>query len=300
VGPPVASAIRDHCPSFRELECYYCDSATVDEDLAGFFRTLPANSLEAFSVMSVNRLGATTFEALAHHAKSLKVLGLTLQSTSFESLHLLSPCTSLKSLKLEALLFANVHWEAEYKDSFLRVTSWLRECLSLKKLRLVQVPDAAKLLGHVLKTPDLRLEELDVYLRDDSLTFYSSLATQSSLDSLSLRRADEDLSDLPASHLTQFVRAILECRSLRTLDIMQTMLTPGDIQDISRTLVSLEDFSFDGEDLRDEIFEPLLEMRNLKMLNSRQSLIFPSSPASFPPLPRGAVLIRNTWITDLR
>src|SRR3569833_1738781 len=101
VGPPVASAIRDHCPSFRELECYYCDSATVDEDLAGFFRTLPANSLEAFSVMSVNKLDATTFEALAHHAKSLKLLCLTLQSTSFESLHQKNPNTTHKSLKLE-------------------------------------------------------------------------------------------------------------------------------------------------------------------------------------------------------
>ncbi len=266
LSPALATAIRDHCPGFKEVECYYCNGPTADVDLAGFFKTLPPNSLEAFSIQSLNQLGEHAFEALATHSQSLRTLRLaTLQSTAFRHLGQLRRCTGLRSLTLEAGYDVNLSWETEHKDSFLEVITWIKDCRSLATLQLFRVPSGSTLLGHVLRAPTVRLTQLDMKLYDDDEAWYTSVANQTSLQSLSLRGHDQ-LLELPPAILTTFVQSLMACRALTKLDIMQTIVTLEDLTAMSESLVYLEDLSFDGDDFRDDIFEPLFQMQHLKTL----------------------------------
>lgn len=177
----------------------------------------------------------------------------------------MSSCTSLTSLTLEAGSPAPLSWEVNFKHSFLQVAALLRESGSLAHLRLVHIPGTTSLLGQVLKSPNLRLADLNLKLvaGDDDEAFYSSLAHQDSLEFFSLLSQDDPLDPATVQHV-QFVRSLCRLRLLKKLDLMQTLLTVDNLRDFGESLLLLEEFSFDGEDLRDDALTALVAFPRLR------------------------------------
>lgn len=274
----VGNAIRDSCPSFRDLTCYHIRGTTVDENMSAFFRALRPNSLETFSVLSTNEIGYETLEGLMQHSMSLKTLNLSsLQNTSLAFLHLLSACPYLESLQIQSATRSPPStWAADDKDPLVEVSNWLKGSTHLRKLSIQNLGGASKLLSEALKSSELRLKDLDVKLIDDEEAFYTSLGSQSDLESLQFRSTAE-VTDLNGIRHDTFVDSICNCKKLKDLDITYTehlQLTPGDLDQIKECLPSLETLEFDGEFLTDLIWEPLSGMPSLISINIIGSSIF--------------------------
>jgi len=244
-----------------------CLGPSVDDDLAAFFAALPSNSLSAFSIINRNRLGKASLDALATgHSSSLRKLNLSaLTAPAFERLGALSSCTRLTSLALEASQPASFDWEGNFKHSFLQLAALLRDLSTLTRLQLVNVPGATTLLGRVLKSPNLRLTDLNLELCEDDgdKDFYSSLAHQADLAAFSLRSRGDPLDPATMQH-AQLVRSLCRLRALKKLDLMQTPLTEENIRDLGETLLLLEEFSFDGDDFQDDVLATLARFPRLR------------------------------------
>ncbi|EPE10990.1 hypothetical protein F503_06085 [Ophiostoma piceae UAMH 11346] len=280
IGEQVAVSIRDNCPKFRELTCFYCDGPSVDEDLASFFRTVRPNSLEVFSVSSKNRLGREALGALSLHASSLKKLVLSdLQGIAFEHVGALRPCTALAQLELEAERTAVVDWLHDYPESFADTVVWLGDCKELTDLKLRNVPGASRLLERVFKSANVQLKALDLTLidadeEDDAkINFYKSLGKQEKLETFILR-SDDVMLDYASVEHTQLINSMSKWRDLKVLDVMQTNLLEGDLEVLAASLENLEEISFDGDLMGDSVLESLLKMRKLKTVNITAGTVF--------------------------
>lgn len=267
----VARMIRANCPLFKEVVCHYCIGTDVDQDLAGFISGLVPNTLESFTIMSVNAIGEQTFRAMTSHSVSLRVLRFCVELPGLTALHFLSGCSNLKEITIEAsgITARGFHWERELKDEFQQVVSWLAGCLSLTSLDLVFVPNASSILHRILRVPEIRLVSLDVKLVHASEHFYSSLGQQTDLESLVIR-SDDELVDLvePASRRHQnFIDSICSCTRLRKLDLMNELLSKDDILRIVESLPLLDDLAFDGDFIGNDFLLPLAGLRLLKTLN---------------------------------
>lgn len=270
-------AQRDNCPSFKDLTCFNIRGPTVNENMAAFFRGLRENSLENFSVLSSNDIGFDALEGLMAHATTLRTLSLlSLQSTSLAFLHLLSKCQYLESLEVECSnLSPPSTWAAGDDDPFLEVAIWLKENKHLKKLRMDRVGGASKLLSEVLKSPDLRLKDLEVILFDDEEAFYTALGTQTSLESLHFRSL-ADVTDSNNFRHDTLVDSICMCKVLKDLNIMYSgvEITPNDLFQFKESLPDLETLNFDGDWLTDEVFPPLSQMNSLTVININGISVF--------------------------
>lgn len=264
----VAEAIRVSCPGFKELVCFNILGSTVDEDLAAFFLGLKANSLETFNVLSANQIGQEALKALENHSSSLRELGLSnIQREAFPHLNALAPCTSLEWLHLESSRDGEMSkWATEFNETFLEVASWLKSCRELSRLEVFRVPGASTLLADVLKSSGLQLKSLDLSLLDDDETFYPALGKQTGLERISFISTDEFLQTATPRHFA-FLNSVCNCRNLRELDLMQFSMSLADLVQIKDTLSKLEELSFDGEMLSDEIWKALKQLPALRMLN---------------------------------
>ncbi|EOO00638.1 hypothetical protein UCRPA7_3868 [Phaeoacremonium minimum UCRPA7] len=264
----VAEAIHVSCPAFKELVCFNILGSTVDEDLAAFILGLRPNSLETFSVLSTNQIGQESLGALQYHSSSLRELGLSnIQKEAFPHLNALSPCDSLEWLHLESSRDGMTSkWATESKDTFLEVASWLKSCSKLCRLEMFRVPGAGTLLADVLKSPELRLKSLELSLLDDDEAFYPALGNQIGLERFSFVSTDEFLQTATPRHFA-FLNSVCNCRNLRELDLMQFSMSLADLVQVKDTLSKLEEFSFDGEMLSDEIWKALKQLPALKTLN---------------------------------
>lgn len=275
----VGISIRENCSAFKDLTCFHLRGPTVDENMSAFFRALKQSSLENFSVLSSNEIGYDTLEGLTkQHSESLKTLTLSsLQSTSLHFLHLLSSCPYLESLQIESNTPSpHSAWAADNEDPLAEVAEWLKGCKHLRKLDIKNLGGASKLLGDVLKSPDLRLRELEIRLVDDDEPLYTSLRSQSDLEVLTFRSMAEVVDNNGLRH-DAFLDSICACKKLKELDIMLLeflQLTPDDLVQIKESLPHMRDLSFDGEWLTDAIWGPLLEMPKLTTININGLSIF--------------------------
>lgn len=245
--------------------------------MSAFFRGLRENSLENFSVLSSNDIGYDALDGLMQHASSLRSLSLlSLQSTSLPFLHLLSNCQYLESLEIESSTPTPLStWAANDKEPLLEVAIWLRDNKYLKRLRIDKLGGASKLLSDVLKSPNLRLKELEVVLFDEEEAFYTSLGNQTSLESLHVRSNAEVPDPNNLRHDT-FLDSICSCKAIKDLNIMYSGIdiTPNDLLQIKESLLDLESLSFDGEWLTDEVFPPLSQMKHLTTININGISVF--------------------------
>lgn len=245
--------------------------------MSAFFRGLRKNSLENFCVLSANDIGYDALDGLMQHAASLRTLSLlSLQSTSLPFLHLLSECQYLESLEIESSTPSPPStWAADDKDPLLEVAIWLKENTYLKKLRIDKLGGASKLLSDVLKSPELRLKELEVVLFDDEEAFYTALGNQTALESLRFR-SHADVTDTNNLRHDTFVDSICSCKALKDLNIMYSGvdITANDLRQFKESLPELEFLSFDGDWLADDIFPPLAQMKSLTIININGISIF--------------------------
>lgn len=274
----VGASLRDNCPAFKDLTCYNIRGSTVDENMSAFFRALKQQSLENFTVLGSNEIGFNAFEGLMQHSTSLKTLQLlSLHSTALPFLHVLTACPYLESLGIEASTPAPpVTWAVDNEDPLIEVANWLKCSTHLRKLSLRTLGGAAKLLAEALKSPDLRLKELDVKFVDDDEAFYTALAAQSDLESLYIRSMTEVNDGNGLRHDT-FLASICACKKMKFLNIMQNehlQLSPMDLTQMKESLLCLEFLQFDGEWLTDAIWQPLSEMPALSTITINGMSIF--------------------------
>ncbi|KAL2017145.1 hypothetical protein VTK56DRAFT_2567 [Thermocarpiscus australiensis] len=264
----VACAIRAHCPAFKELECYYCKGTDVDDELAGFFRSLEPNTLESFTILSLNEIGRETFTALREHSRSLKTLGLlSLERAALQSLNELSDCLALTSLTLEVASNTQRYpWGTECKQVFQEVVQWLQKCVSLKEIDFMFVPGAATILAELLKTPAIRLASLSIRAIDIDLAFYESLAHQKQLRHLVVKIVDYDILEASEPRHVLFADAICNCPELRELDTNE-LFTLEDLERISSALPELEDIVLNGDLIDDDFLIPLRRLPKLRSVN---------------------------------
>ncbi|KAK4123550.1 hypothetical protein N657DRAFT_573148 [Parathielavia appendiculata] len=263
----VARAIRQHCPAFREVECFFCRGTDIDEQIAGFFKNLEPNSLESFTVLSMNELQRKTFKALCNHSRSLKSLALlSLERPALESLNELQHCVSLESLKLEGDWSAQVYdWQTESKQSFQEVVQWLKDCASLKELDFRVIPASTTILADVLKSPTVRLLSLSLKTLDFDDEFCAALQNQSQLQELSIR-FDEELIELSEERRTPLADSIACCHELRELDTNE-LFTFDNTNHMCSSLPLLERIVMYGDLIDDVFLGPIAKLSKLKSLN---------------------------------
>jgi hypothetical protein len=257
--------------------CYFCKGGDVDRQLAGFFSSLAPNTLESFTVSSMNDLGEESFAALSGHSASLKFLTLlSLERPAFESLSLLSDCTALEDLKFEAnSITQRFEWRAQVPQVFDETVGWLKQCASLRSLQLTKVPNAMFLLGEVLSSPKVRLTSLSVKLQDSTGDFFTALADQEDLRMLFIENRAEDVYDQPSHNI--LVQSICSCQQIRELHLLNETMTTDDLDNITKSLALLEELTVDGE-VGDEELMFLARLPRLKLLavNYATSLSFPA------------------------
>ncbi|KAK4165371.1 hypothetical protein QBC43DRAFT_315832 [Cladorrhinum sp. PSN259] len=262
----VARVIRENCPGFKELECYFCQGSDVDEQLAGFFNSLEANSIDSFTIRSRNQLGNKTFRAL-NNSQSSSLKRVTLQDldrSALLALPTLSDCVGLEKLVLEGGWgTATFQWEA---DSLLEMKEWLKECKSLKELELTTIAKAAEILSEVLKNSSISLNSLDLKLVDHKKEFYETLASQINLRHLSLKIVDDTILEATDGRRDLFVDALCCMESLRELNTNE-LFTSADIEKISRSTHQLEELELNGDIILDDFIFELSRMRHLKSIN---------------------------------
>ncbi|KAK4152852.1 hypothetical protein C8A00DRAFT_15882 [Chaetomidium leptoderma] len=264
----VARAIRANCPAFREVECYFCRGTDVDEDLAGFLGTLKPNSLESFTIMSMNDIGGKTFKALCEHSRSLKTLSLlSLEWPVFGSLNELQHCLSLVSLKLEGAPSARRYaWGTECKQVVEEVVQWLQKCAALEDLEFTVVPTSTTILAEVLKSPAINLTRLSLKTSDLVNEFHASLRQQQRLQHLVVKITDEELLEGSDERHMLLADAIACCHELRELDTNE-LFTFEEVEHICASLPLLEDIVLNGELIDDFFLEPIAQLSKLKSLN---------------------------------
>ncbi|KAK3990216.1 hypothetical protein QBC44DRAFT_73200 [Cladorrhinum sp. PSN332] len=264
----VARVIRENCPKFRDLECYFCQGPSVDEQLAGFFSSLKRDSVESFTIRSRNDLCSKTFEALTiSHSRSLRRLTLQdLDRVALLALPRLSSCVDLEKLVLEGGWGASTfQWEDE---SLREMKEWLKRCKRLKELELTIIAKATEILNEVLRHGDqaISLTSLTLKLVDHKPEFYQSLASQTNLRRLTLKIVDDSILGATDGRRDLFVNALCKMEHLRELDTNE-LFTSADIEKISRSTHKLEELVLNGDIIRDAFIKELSRMKHLKSIN---------------------------------
>ncbi|KAK3692200.1 hypothetical protein B0T22DRAFT_6920 [Podospora appendiculata] len=264
----VGKVIRENCPSFKEVGCYWCRGTDVDPELAGFFRELAPNTLESFTIQSLNNIGPETFKALSGHAVSLKCLGLfSLQRPAFESLNLLGGCRRLEALTLESAMESlRFDWKQGFEQQFTEVLDWLQHCTYAKDLRFLRVASASKMLGEVLKTPGIQPLSISIRANEFDDSFYTGLLHQPTLRRLTVRIVDDDVLESNELRRVMFVASLCLCRELRELETNEK-LTVEDLTTISKSCTELEEIELSYDVIDDLFLYPLARLSRLKSLS---------------------------------
>ncbi|KAI1739929.1 hypothetical protein F4680DRAFT_420712 [Xylaria scruposa] len=281
LGSEATSAISESCPHFSELTCFYCFSNTAAEDMAALFLALRPNSLQEFKVLSQNTLSDVTLTALNTHADSLRVIHLrNLRQPAFENLHLLSECTALESLIIEKDFTHRSGLDASRRE---QVAKWISSCKALKELSLHHVQDALPILNRVLQAPEIRLERLLINhfqsaSKEIASATWGALGQQDRLRFLTIASQDGHLEGLVLSHHPELVASICRLSRLVDLNLMQACASSADICSIAAALPSLEELSFGGGAIDEEVLEPLSRLSRLVLLsiNATTSFTFDS------------------------
>jgi hypothetical protein len=246
----------------------------VDEELSGFLNGLTPDTLESFTIMSANRAGPMTYEALSGHSSSLKELSLYVEDSAVAALPLLSKCTDLVELTLDVSATVEPRWEHTNKQVVREIASWLQHCTSLKKLSVINLPGTSSILAEVLKVPTIKLTDLEITIQtaqEDTSAFLSALATQTDLKTFIFRSRDGWFGG------SEFIHAICQSTKLRKLDIVTQMIKIGDFYKIANTMKDVEEFSFDidsDDPIGDECVYALAAMHQLKTLNINATTAF--------------------------
>ncbi|KAF4624701.1 hypothetical protein G7Y89_g13467 [Cudoniella acicularis] len=269
LGSSVASSIVNNCDGFDDLTFYTClPKDNIDEGLASFFSGLKPNSLRSFAALSAGSVGPETILALNNHAKSLKSLKLDgLRSDAIKNLNLLQGCTALESLVIVDG-DRHVDLESTENDVFLEVVDWLGHCNRLFELQFVGVLSSPSILTHLCLRNNIRLRKLVVhgYTLVGNRDFHRAISHQTSLESLDLKA---DAEGAFRDDIDTLIESIIKLPKLKDLTLVSTSdyFRSSEIIKLASHLHTLEEISFSGYDVNDDIWHAMAGLHHLKILN---------------------------------
>jgi hypothetical protein len=265
------AAFRKCAPMFKSLTISEWRDSNADEVFAAFLNHLNSQTLEYLEIISSNRLGELSFDALSAHATSLKELKLnSLSEDAMKNLDKLRLCTSIHILSLEDNTRGQVLLETDHPDVFVEIVAWLSACTKLKDVSMKNFFDGPAILARVLSSPDVVLDRLSLegyeLGRDSTAAFHTALSDQRQLKTVELKGTCEDGNQ---NHLTILVEALCNLQNLQTLrlkdiseDFEETHIT-----NLALRLPMLEDFWTSGQNLGPDVLPVLASMKYLKTLN---------------------------------
>ncbi|KAH8157723.1 hypothetical protein CIB48_g10528 [Xylaria polymorpha] len=258
LGLEAASAISESCPQFSELTCFHCWGETAAQDMAAFFLALRPNSLQRFEVLSRNSLGEVTLTALGSHAESLRVLHLrSLLQSTIKGLPLLSECTALESLVIETEVTDRSGLIAFSQQELAQVAKWISSC---KKIARTQFQPSSRY-------------STDTERKTTSAT-WGALGQQDQLETLTIASQDSFLDGLVLSHHPELMDSICRLSKLVNLNLMQAWVSCADICRIATALPCLEELSFGGELIDEEVLKHLSKLPKLVLLSINATTCF--------------------------
>lgn len=208
------------------------------------------------------------FQTFNSHRKSLSELSLYGKSLSpAHNLSILKGCTNLVSLSLTMIQLTYARSDPLYKDAFLEVVAWLKECKKLRILDCTDIFDGDALLTRVLSESDFNLISLK-YIgsrSQETHKFHQALATQTSLQKLLLTG---DMGEDPVDS-DNLVESLSELVNLRVLCLRKICKSFHDqhVAQLARSLPKLEFLSMSGIGFTDAIWEAFSSLRSLQKLN---------------------------------
>jgi hypothetical protein len=264
----VATSIANNCPQFDELT-FYGSKPDIDQDLASFFSKLKKDSLRSFTALSANAIGPETLLSLNHHKSSLQRLKLDgLRSNTIKTLSFLQECVALEALEIKDS-DSMVNLEATENDVFLEVIAWLGRCDKLRELLVRDLAGGPAILTQVCLRNNIRLRKLQVvgYPLPGNQDFHKALSHQTSLESLELR-ADDAESGF-RDDIDVLISSISQLTKLRYLNLVSTSdyFRTSEILKLSSVLTHLEDLSFGGYDVTDDLWHGMANLHQLRSLN---------------------------------
>ncbi|KAL2067973.1 hypothetical protein VTL71DRAFT_16071 [Oculimacula yallundae] len=264
----VADAIAENCFNFDDLTFFTCFKNDTDHDLASFFGGLRANTLRSFVALSAGAVGPETLLSLNHHTNSLQKLKLDgLRSEAVKHLSYLQGCTTLQSLELSDSEGV-IDLEATENDVFLETINWLGRCEALQELLLRDFVSGPKILTQVCLKNNIHLQKLQVvgYPLAGNQDFHKALTHQTSLQSLELRADPESAF---RDDIDILVASICRLTSLKYLDLQTTSdyFSTNILLTLVAHLPELEEVSFGGYDVTDDLWHGVSQLHNLRSLN---------------------------------
>lgn len=261
-------AIAEHCENFRNLTIHEWMSPDADDSFSAFLNELNSDTLSYFEMISYNKIGKLSFEALGRH-KYLQQLDLgNLDADAVRNLNALKHCTSLHTLKLDDNT-GTVRLQELNNDVFLEVVEWLSSCRELRELSLKKFLDAPAILARVLQSPNVKLTRLSLegytVRTDNAQLFHSSLGDQKSLESVWLKGSGEDTT---ADDLQFMVEGLCNLTNLRELVLKDVSdeFSEEHIITLALSLPLLEEFWTSGGEVSAAILPPLTQLKYLKNL----------------------------------
>ncbi|GFF54489.1 hypothetical protein IFM61606_06656 [Aspergillus udagawae] len=260
--------IRTHCPDFKQITIYrWIDERgrNSETDAEEFLHGLQPHSLEYFEMLSSCHLGPRSIRAIGTQLKSLKELKLT--SLGIEAIAELPSLTAAPVL--EVLVLTDSTPAARNEDFYStinRVSDWIGGCKALRHLELRRFVDDAFLLARVLVAQDIKLLSLSLtgYTMAGSRDFHRSLASQDSLQRLSLRGEG---SEIPEDN-ELLVQAICQLHNLHELELkdISDYFTPDHLMSFAPYLPDLEKLWIGGDLFNDDVWGAFLCLPKLRSL----------------------------------
>jgi hypothetical protein len=264
----VATSIANNCPKFDDLTFYGSLKPDIDQDLASFFSGLKKDSLRSFTALSASAVGSETLLSLNHHKSSLKRLKLDgLRSKTIEELYLLQECVALETLEIHGS-DGLVNPEATENDVSSEIIAWLGRCERLRDLLLRNLASGPAILTQVCLRNNIRLQTLQVvgYSVVGNQDFHRALSHQTSLESLSLKADPEGAF---RDDIDVLISSISKLTKLRDLNLVSTSdyFRTSEILNLSSVLTNLEDLSFGGYDVTDDLWRGMSNLHQLRKLD---------------------------------
>ena len=256
---------------FRDICCLYCYGSDVDESMASFFCSLPANQLHHFAVLSRNSLGKEALTTLAQQQ------GQNLQSFSLQvSVEALGHIPAINTFP--ALRHLSLDFFPAPADYIRNVGRWISECHNLTELELRNVQKLGNILSPILGSSQIRLRLLSVdrsSLGGDE--FFDALGRQTDLEVLEIRTPQEHYSFYSSEQEQALKPLTASVRNLSKIYILKLLcmyVFDADVCDLINALPLLEHFSWTTEMASDESLLMLMKARNLKSLTSHGTSYF--------------------------
>ena len=267
----VGTVIAEKCPNFEDLTFCFCTRDDMDHDLAAFFSALRKNSLESLAALTAQSVGPETLLALNHHSQSLRMLRLDgLKMDTIRHVPLLQGCAALEVLDLQGASpdMGLTNLEATENDVFLEIVAYLSRCDRLRELVFTRFPGAPQILTHLCLRNNIRLQKLQVsgYAVVGSQDFHQAISHQTTLESLELKADPEDAF---RDDIDTLVSSICQLKQLTYLNLFSTSdyFRTAEIKQLASQLLNLEEFSFNGYDVTDDVWPAISGLHQLRALN---------------------------------